>query len=107
MAGILDGENENLMLRIFYFPKNIEEQNNKRAFTIDVHELKDQQFDLDLTDSDSEGENHELIHDQKAKKKTHYIAPFVAGFVIDGPLGDNILVATTDSFLIFDKYYET
>ena len=44
------------MIRIFYFPKNKEEQNGKRAFTIESHELKDQQFDLDLTDSDSDGE---------------------------------------------------
>ena len=61
LAGILDGENENLMIRIFYFPKNKEEQNNKKAFTIDVHELKDQQFDLDLTDSGSDAENQELV----------------------------------------------
>ena len=51
------------MIRIFYFPKNKEEQNGKKAFTIDAHELKDKAFDLDLTDSDSEGENQELLHD--------------------------------------------
>ena len=41
-----------------------------------------------------------------SQKKTHYIAPFVNGFVIDGPSGDNILIVTTESLLIFDKYYE-
>ena len=34
------------------------------------------------------------------------MAPFVNGFVIDGLLGDNILIATTESVIIFDKYYE-
>ena len=29
------------------------------------------------------------------------------GFVIDGPSGDNILIVTTESLLIFDKYYES
>ena len=32
--------------------------------------------------------------------------PFVNGFLIDGPLGDYILIATTENLIIFDRYYE-
>ena len=82
------------MVRIQYY------ETGKQKFIINSQELADESFDI-VDDDDDDAESQDL-----SQKKTHYIAPFVNGFVIDGPSGDNILIVTTESLLIFDKYYE-
>ena len=73
-----------------------------KTFIIQDYELKDEAFDI----SESDDETDKELQSKKSKKKIHFMPPFVNGFLIDGPLGDNILIATTENLIIFDKYYE-